>query len=148
MGFSFQVRDGKAKRRIAPRTLERVRERIRELTERRSGGTFDGILERLRSYMCGWTGYYRHVDCKSVFVTLDQWLRRRLRCLLWHRWKTPKNRLRNLKRLGVDPTLARQAAWSPHGAWRLSRTDALHRALSNAFFVDRDTPSFVALCRV
>jgi RNA-directed DNA polymerase len=63
---------------------------------------------------------------------LDQWIRRRLRAIVWKQWKSGPTRFAKLRRCGVGPALAAQAAGSPRGPWRLSNSPALSMALSNA----------------
>ena len=66
--------------------------------------------------------------------TLDQWIRRRLRAIAWQQWKHGRRRYKKLRRCGVGRELAAKTAGSPRGPWRLSKSPALHIALSDAFF--------------
>jgi RNA-directed DNA polymerase len=133
LGFSF-TGEKKPRRRIAPKSIERVKNRIRELTLRKRGDKLELIVEELNQYLTGWLGYYGFCEARSVLRDLDQWIRRRLRSLLWTRWKTPKKRYRELRRRGVYHELARDTAGSGKGQWPISASPALSFALSKAFF--------------
>jgi RNA-directed DNA polymerase len=133
LGFSF-THEKKPRRRIAPKSIERVKKRIRELTLRKRGDKLELIVEELNRYLRGWLGYYGFCEARSVLRDLDQWIRRRLRSLLWKRWKTPKKRYRELRKHGVNPELAKTTASSGKGPWPLSASQALSFALPNSFF--------------
>jgi RNA-directed DNA polymerase len=133
LGFSF-TREKKPRRRIAPKSIERMKNRIRELTLRKRGDKLELIVEELNRYLRGWLGYYGFCEARSVLRDLDQWTRRRLRSLLWTRWKTPKKRYRELRGRGISHELAHYTASSGKGPWPISTTRALSSALSNAFF--------------
>src|SRR4030088_863189 len=79
----------------------------------------------------GWRGYFAFCETPSVLRELDQWSRRRLRCIVWKQWKNGPTRFAKLRRCGVGPVLAAKTASSPRGPWRLSNSPALALALSN-----------------
>mgnify|MGYP001564990365 CR=1 FL=1 len=134
LGFSFYRRKGEVLVRVASRSLERCRERLRQLTRRTRSGTLEEILRAINEYLRGWLGYFRLADTPSVFNEVEEWLRRRLRQLLWKRWKKPRARRRNLMALGVPPSSAREAAGSGKGTWRLAASPPVQQALSNAYW--------------
>ena len=132
LGFSFTA--GKEpRRRIAPPALARFKSRVRELTRRTRGASLARIVEELSRYLVGWRGYFGFCETPSVLRRLDQWIRRRLRCIAWKQWKRGRTRFAALRRRGIGKDLAAQTAGSPHGPWRLSNSPALAIALSNAF---------------
>lgn len=134
LGYSFLKRSGEILRRIAERSLERLKDKVRSLTRRTSAEPMPAILERINRLVKGWVGYYRFAETPSVFKELDEWLRHRLRQLLWKRWKRPKTRYRELVARGVPPLSAREAAGSGKGCWRLSASPPVHQALDNAYW--------------
>lgn len=67
---------------MTSKTKERFKQRVRDLTGRSRGRSFDDVMVELRKYLVGWRGYFRIATTSSVFEDLDQWIRRRLRCLL------------------------------------------------------------------
>ena len=78
LGFSF-TSAGPPKRRIAPKAVDRFKERIRELTGRNRGVSIERMAEDLSRYLRGWIGYFGKCETPSVLAGLEQWLRRRLR---------------------------------------------------------------------
>jgi RNA-directed DNA polymerase len=112
--------------------LARFRSRVRELTRRTRGKGLAQIIKELSVYLVGWRGYFGFCETPSVLRELDKWIRRRLRAIVWKQWKSGPTRFAKLRRCGVGPVLAAQAAGSPRGPWRLSNSPALSMALSNA----------------
>jgi RNA-directed DNA polymerase len=143
LGFSF-TGGREPKRRIAPQALRRFKERVRELTRRTSGRALTQIVEKLADSLIGWRGYFGFCQTPSVLRSLDKWVRRRLRAIVWTQWKRGRTRFAELRRHGVGPDLAAQTAGSPHGPWRLSNSPALAIALPNAFFRALGLPAVAA----
>jgi group II intron reverse transcriptase/maturase len=133
LGFSFFKRDKAVWVRIAPQALDRLKEKLRHLTRRTRPGTLDEVLHRINRQVVGWVGYFRLADTPSVFQELDEWLRRRLRQLVWKRWKRGKTRWRELVKLGVPPTMAGLGAVGK-SPWRMAASPVVNMALSNAYF--------------
>lgn len=133
LGFSFST-GKRIKRRISPQAKKRFKAKVRELTPRKIGRSLDSVIRKLSAYLRGWKSYYGFCETPSVLRNMDSWVRRRLRCILWKQWKTPKNRLRELRRRGIfNPALIRIAK-SSKGPWRISATKAMHMALPTKSF--------------
>ena len=133
LGFSFYKQKGKTYIRIAKRTLDRFMDKIRGLTKRTRSGKLEDILQELSRYLIGWVAYYRLAETPSVYLRLDKWLRRRLRQMLWKRWKRGTTRFRELVRLGVPKERARLSAGG-RSPWHMSSTPVMNEALSIAFW--------------
>jgi RNA-directed DNA polymerase len=133
LGFSF-TSAGIPKRRIAPKAVDRFKERVRELTSRTRGVSTERMSEDLSRYLRGWLGYFGKCETPSVLAGLEQWLRRRLRSAIWKQWKRGTVRFAELRQRGVGDDLAAQTAGSALGPWRLANSPALSIALSNAGF--------------
>jgi RNA-directed DNA polymerase len=132
LGFSF-TNWKQPRRRIAPQSLDRFRSRVRELTRRTRGKSLAQIVKELSVYLIGWRGYFGFCETPSVLRELDQWIRRRLRAIVWKQWRHGPTRFAELRRCGVGRDQAARAAGSPRGPWRISASPALSTALSNAF---------------
>ena len=133
LGFSF-TSAGVPKRRIAPKAVDRFKERVRELTSRTRGVSIQRMAEDLTRYLRGWIGYFGKCETPSVLAALEGWLRRRLRSVIWKQWKRGKTRFAQLRKRGVKRDLAAKTAGSGHGPWRLADSPGLHIALPNAYF--------------
>src|SRR5215468_6593383 len=145
LGFSFTV-GPEVKRRIAPKALDRFKQRIREITGRAKGVSMETTMEELAPYMRGWRSYFGFCETPGVLVSLTSWVRRRLRCALWRQWKTVRRRRAALLELGVRPQLAANMAGSGRGPWYLSLTKALNVGLSKAYFRSLGLPSLFEDC--
>ena len=141
LGFSFTNQKGTVKTRVAPRAVEKLKEKIRKLTPRENHQAVQVLIAGLNQYLRGWIGYFGIADCRSIFRSLDGWIRRRLRATCWTRWKNFKRRLAELTKRGVAPIDARCAASSGRGPWRLSKTRALQVALPTEWFIRLGLPS-------
>jgi len=133
LGFSFTWQR-EPKRRIAPKAIARFKQRVRKLTRRTRGVKVETMLAQLSRYLTGWRGYFGFCQTPSVLRKLEEWLRRRLRSVVWKQWKRARVRFAELSKRGVGKDLAAQTAGSAHGPWRLSNSPALTIALPNAYF--------------
>ena len=133
LGFRLFKRKGEVAIGVAQRAMERCYERLRQLTRRTRSGQLEAVVKEINAYTRGWIGYFRLADTPTVFHDMDEWLRRRLRQLLWKRWKRTRTRRRNLVALGVAPSSAR-AASSGKGTWRLAASPPVQQALNNAYW--------------
>src|SRR5258708_2251050 len=91
LGFSFTAGPG-IKRTIAPKSLERFRQRIREITRKAKGVSIKTTMEELATYMRGWRGYFGFCATPEVLIALTRWVRLPRRAALWRQWKTPRRR--------------------------------------------------------
>ena len=119
LGFSF-TSAGIPKRRIAPKAVDRFKERVRELTSRTRGVSIERMAEELTRYLRGWLGYFGKCETPSVLEGLEQWLRRRLRSAIWKQWKRGSVRFAELRKRGVNKIwpLKRRVALMVRGGWR------------------------------
>jgi RNA-directed DNA polymerase len=142
LGFSFT--SGKElKRKIAPKAIDRFKERIREITHKSKGNSMEPMMEELARYLRGWRGYFGFCETPSVLRGLDSWIRRRVRNAFWRQWKTGRKRFAELVRRGADAEEAAKAAGSRRGPWRVSHSPAVDRALSNAYLASLGLPSLI-----
>jgi RNA-directed DNA polymerase len=140
LGFSFTA-GPEVKRIIAPKALNRFKQRIRDITRRAKGVSIKTTMDQLAPFMRGWRGYFGFCETPEVLLSLTRWVRLRLRAALWRQWKTPRRRRAALLKLGVGPRLASNTAGSGRGAWYLARAKALSVGLSNAYFKSLGLPS-------
>src|SRR5499433_3200552 len=132
--LGFTVKDDPGFRRcIADKAVTRFKDRVRELTRRHRGVSLEKMITDLNPFVRGWAGYFGFSQWREL-PSLDGWIRRRLRCVVWVQWKTRGQRYRELRRLNVPERSASAAIFSPKGPWRLSSSAALHRAFTKARF--------------
>jgi RNA-directed DNA polymerase len=145
LGFSFSA-GPEVKRVIAPKTLDRFKRRVREITRRAKSVSMKTTIEELVPYMRGWRNYFGFCETPVVLQYLTRWVRLRLRAAMWRQWKTQRRRRAALIRLGVSERLASNTAGSGCGPWYLARSRALSVGLSNAYFRSLGLPSLVDEC--
>ncbi len=145
LGFSFTA-GNEPRRRIAPQALLRFKDRVRALTRRTAGTSLAQTAKSLSNYLTGWRGYFGFCQTPSVLRRLDQWIRRRLRCLVWAQWRTGRRRYTALRRHGISLSLAATtaAAARAHGPWRLSGHPVVQAALPDTLFAALGLPTLTA----
>jgi RNA-directed DNA polymerase len=141
LGYSFWVAPGKiVKRRVAPKALEKMKERIRAITSRNGGRSLTQVVVLLRSYLMGWKAYFRLADTPGVFTDVDKWLHRRLRMLMLKQWKRGRTMYRELQRRGVGGAALGIAARFGRSWWHVAAHKALHIALPGRYFESLGVP--------
>ncbi len=145
LGFSFTA-GPEVKRVIAPKALDRFKQRIREITRQAKSVSIETTMAELAPYMRGWRSYFGFCETPEVLISLTRWVRVRLRAALWRQWKTPRRRRAALIQLGVRGRLADNTAGSGRGPWYLARAKALSVGLSNAYFKSLGLPSLFEEC--
>ena len=134
LGYSFWVAAGRqVKRRVAPKSLEDFKQRIRQHTCRNGGRSLPKVVEDLRMYLLGWKAYFRLADTPGVFRDLDQWIARRLRMVQLKQWKQGSTVYRELRRRGVPERVTRAAAASSGSWWRIAGHGALNTAMPTSY---------------
>lgn len=128
LGFRLQT-DGTI--RLSPRSVDRLKDKVRELWDARQSLTSEELREQWRSYIHGWWGYFRLTERLWDVTDLSGWIRRHMRKCFWLRWHHPRGRRNALQRLGITGRLLGMAS-SCGGAWALASHWVLNRALSNA----------------
>jgi len=118
---------------VARKALDTYKQRIRQLTRRSGGRSLPEVVERLRTYMPGWKGYFQLAQTPKVFRELDEWLRHRLRALQLKHWRRGTTIYRELLALGASEQDAQRIAANSRRWWRNSCV-ALNRVMPIAYF--------------
>jgi group II intron reverse transcriptase/maturase len=129
LGYGFYQRKGKCRLRVHPKSMSRMKERIREITSRSNGKGDAWRKAASNAFIRGWVNYYKLADVKSILVRIDGWYRRRLRMVIWKQWKRIKTRFENLKKLGVKK--AWEYANTRKGYWRIANSLILSTSITN-----------------
>jgi RNA-directed DNA polymerase len=115
---------------IAPVSLERFKDRVRERWNARQSLTSTQLRDQWNSYVQGWWGYYSTVQWRRPIFQTEGWIRRHIRKCFWLRWHKSKGREAALRRLGV-PARRAEIGRSSRGAWPMARHAVMQEALSN-----------------
>lgn len=133
--------------RVSPESVKRLRVKLKDVFRRGRGRNLGRIVEELTPIIRGWVAYYRLAESGKLFTDLDRWIRRRLRCVLWHQWKKPETRIRRLRQYGLDPERAREAAYNGRGAWWNAGSSHMNRAIRTSTLSDMGLVSFLSVYR-
>ena len=133
LGFSMYKTGKKAGIRPHGKSINRFKDKIRELTSRKQARSVELILKRLKRYTVGWLGYYSIADMESNIKRLNEWIRRRIRQIYWKQWKKIKTKHDNLVKLGIDNENAWKWANSRKAYWRVANSHILAKSLTNKY---------------
>jgi group II intron reverse transcriptase/maturase len=133
LGYSFYRAKGKWEARIAPRSLKRIKEKIRAKTKRNDPSDAPDKIKKLDALIRGWVEYFRLARARKVLQGLDEWTRTRIRICLWKQWKLPKTRIRNLRQLGATPAEAHRWGNSSWGYCRMAHSRSLGTTVTNGY---------------
>lgn len=128
LGFGFYWGTGGVKRRVAPKAMEKMRKRVRDITNRARGVSMAVMAEELGAYLRGWREYFRLAQTPQKFRELDGWIRRRILAARLAQWKHSGAAFRHLRARGVPPIPAREAAINVRRWWRTSASVGVRMA--------------------
>ncbi|WP_236609894.1 group II intron maturase-specific domain-containing protein [Desulfotignum phosphitoxidans] len=128
---------GQSKIKIHAKTIERFKQRIRELTDRNCGKSLEQVIKELNGYLRGWWNYFRLAEARHKLKALKTWIIRRLRCLVWKQWKNPRTKVRNLEKLGIDHEHAMTCGNARKKYWRMSRVKWVAYAMPGQYFINK-----------
>ena len=103
--------------RVAELSVKRLKARLREELRRGRGRNVGKVAVELSVMLRGWAQYFKLCEVKKTFEELDQWIRRKMRCIIWRQWKRPSTRARKLMNRGLIEDRARKSASNGRGAW-------------------------------
>jgi group II intron reverse transcriptase/maturase len=142
LGFTFYFNKGKVRIRAHNKSIERLKNKIREITNRNVGTSMEWRIKRLNLLAVGWVNYFKIADMKGKLREIDEWTRRRLRACLWKQWKKIKTKFANLKKFGIPVYKAWQYANTRKGYWRISKSPILSKTLTNQYWINQGLKTF------
>ena len=145
LGYSFYRHKGKCRFRVHPKSVTKMKDKIRELTDRSNGWGNEQRALKLTQYIRGWINYFGMADMKSLLQSNDEWLRHRIRAIYWKQWKKVKTKFKELKKLGVDEEKAWICANMRNGNWFCSGYVTFQGAFNNKKLRELGYPTFTEL---
>ena len=133
LGYSFWFAKEGVKRRVADKPMATFKQRIRQLTRRTGGRSVAEVIERLKPYLLGWKAYFGLAQTPRIWLSLDEWLRHRLRAIQLRHWRRGSTIYRELTNLGAAEHVANRVAQNARCWWRNSAGE-LNRVLTIAYF--------------
>ena len=123
------------RRKVAKETVRRLRGDLKSAFRRGRGRNLGRLIkEELVPKLRGWITYFRLSEVKGIFEELDQWIRHRLRCVIWRQWKRARTRGSRLIDAGLDPERAWTSAGNQRGPWWNAQASHMNAAFSVVFF--------------
>ena len=129
LGYAFYRYKGKCKLRIHPKSVKKMKDKLRLLTNRNNGWGNDYRIQKLKEFARGWINYFSKAEMKKLMVEIDEWLRRRIRAIYWKQWKKVKTKYRMLRALKLPEWKVHEMANCRKGYWRAAIM--LNSALTN-----------------
>ena len=120
LGYSFYRFKGKCRFRVHPKSIKKMKNKIRELTDRNNGMSNAKREEKYQQFVRGWVNYFKLADMKGLLTRVDEWARRRIRAVYWKQWKRVRTRYRILRKLKLEHWQAIKLANSRCGYWRMA----------------------------
>jgi RNA-directed DNA polymerase len=142
LGYTL-TRYGKHGIKIHPKSIDRLKDKIREKIRQGRGKELRRTIAELRPLLKGWINYFKLTEERTELREIEPWIRRKLRGVLWRQMKKPWTRAKTLIKRGVDKTAAWDAAKSNKGPWRNAKSKAMHTAYQNDFFESMGLPSLL-----
>jgi len=133
LGYTVTVHH-QPKLRIAPQSVQRLKGKLRPILRQGRGRNLARVVRDLNEVVRGWVAYFRMSEVKAGFEQLDEWIRRKLRCILWRQWKRPRTRFKELCRRGLDRVRAAVSAYNGHGPWWNAGASHMNHAVPTATF--------------
>src|SRR5713101_7545394 len=134
LGYSFWNQGETVKRRVAPKALDAMKKRVREITSRNGGRSMKWVFAELRSYLLGWKQYFRLADTPRTFREIDGWIRHRLRAMQLKQWKRGTTVFPQLRVRGISQHAAAMTASFAQSWWRASAHRVMNIALPTSYY--------------
>ena len=120
LGYTFYRCKGRCRFRVHPKSVAKMRNKIRELTDRNRGISNAEREKKYQEYVRGWVNYFKLADMRKLLIETDKWARRRIRAVYWKQWKRVRTRYRILRKLKLEHWRAMELANSRCGYWRMA----------------------------
>ena len=121
--------------KVAKGSVKRIREKLKESFRRARGRRLDRFIEHeLNPILRGWGNYFQLSEVRGTFEELDQWVRRKLRQMLWRQWKRNHTRAVRLIQRGLSRERAMKSAGNGRGSWWNSGASHMNEAFPKRYF--------------
>ncbi len=130
LGFGFvptykKGERGKYQLVVSAKSWKSLKQKLKTITRKTTPMSFDERIGKLNEVQRGWINAFRMASIQTKLAELDGWLRNRLRYCIWHHWKKPDRKRKNLIRLGIEPQQAYAWSRSRMGGWAIAQSPIL-----------------------
>lgn len=133
LGFSFYSSKEGVRMRLHSKTLKRIKDKVRNLTQRSKSESMEEKIDKLSSLITGWVNYFRIADMKGHCEKLDEWMRRRIRMCIWKQWKKIRTKHDNLVKFGIESSKAWEFANTRKAYWHTANSPILATSITNTY---------------
>ena len=130
LGFGFvptyvKGEKGKYQLVVSDKSWKKLKQKLKTITRKTTPMSYDERIQKLNEVQSGWVNNFRMASIYNKLLELDGWVRNRLRYCIWHHWKKPERKRKNLIRLGVEQ--GQSYAWSRTrmGGWAVAQSPIL-----------------------
>jgi len=116
---------GKYQLVVSEKSWKSLKQRLKTITRKTTPSSFEERIHKLKEVQRGWLNYFRMASITGKLGDTDSWLRNRLRYCIWHDWKKPERKRKNLIRLGVDQDHAYAWSRTRKGGWAVAQSPIL-----------------------
>ena len=132
------------KLKVSPSSVKRAKAHIKEIVRKGRGRSLPKVIGEITPFLRGWVAYFRLSQVKNIFEELDQWIRRKLRLILWRQWKKPRTRVRKLIERGIEKARAITSAYNGRGPWWNAGASHMNAAITIKWLNQRGLTSLLA----
>lgn len=134
LGYTVTRQPKKPRLKVAPQSERRLRTKLKPILSAGRGRALVEVIRWINPHLERWKNYFKLVETQGAYAEMDKWVRRRLRCIVWRQWKSPRIRCRQLVRRGISRPIAQRLAYRGRGPWHVSRWEPIKQALPDAEF--------------
>jgi RNA-directed DNA polymerase len=133
LGYSMTT-EKKTRLKVAPQSVKRLKDKLRIIFRKGRGRNIVTVIKEVSVVLVGWQSYFKLAEVMNIFEELDQWIRRKLRCIKWRQWKRPYTRMKNLRKQGLEESRAWKSATNGRGSWWNAGASHMNEAFKKADF--------------
>ena len=143
LGYGFYPSKDGIKLRVHSKSVSKMKARVKEITSRSNGHSYELLKLKLKQFIIGWVNYFKLADMNNLLKETDKWLRRRIRMYIWKRWKRIRTRYAKLRKLGCSHNTAFLYACTRKGYWRIASSPILNTTVTDARLKQAGYTSFM-----
>jgi|TARA_B100001971_G_C18223442_1_gene558745 group II intron reverse transcriptase/maturase len=121
---------GKYQLVVDHKALKGFKSKIKWLTRKTTPIGLEDRILRLNRLTRGWLNYFKLANISGKLNKIDGWIRNRLRYCIWHHWKKPIRKVKNLIRLGIPYDMAMGWGRTRMGGWRVACSPILRTTIT------------------
>ena len=110
---------------VAEKAWKNLKMRLKSITRKTTPAKLEERITKIKEIQGGWLNYFRGTNIMGKLRDIDGWLRNRLRYCIWHDWKKPERKRKNLIQLGVDQDHAYMWSRTRKGGWAIAQSPIL-----------------------